>query len=214
MLSSSPRLVKAGLVVADADKGSVIRVIPLQYNPTRLSRSFSLKTLGDHADRSEALRLTGPPIETITLEASIDAIDALERGDKDAAANGIGGYLAALELLTTPASAQLLAADRASQQGVLEILPMPQPLTLLVWGKSRIVPVRINSLSVTEEAFDPALNPIRATVSLGLRVLTVDDLGFAARGGQIFLNHLVVKEQLARKLPAASLDALGIGALP
>jgi len=214
MLSSSPRLVKAGLVVADADKGSVIRVIPLQYNPTRLSRSFSLKTLGDHADRSEALRLTGPPIETITLEASIDAIDALERGDKDAAANGIGGYLAALELLTTPASAQLLAADRASQQGVLEILPMPQPLTLLVWGKSRIVPVRINSLSVTEEAFDPALNPIRATVSLALRVLTVDDLGFAARGGQIFLNHLVVKEQLARKLPASSLDTLGIGALP
>jgi len=214
MLSSSPRLVKAGIVVADADKGSVIRVIPLQYNPTRLSRSFSLKTLGDHADRSEALRLTGPPIETITLEASIDATDALERGDKDAAATGIGGYLAALELLTTPASAQLLAADRASQQGVLEILPMPQPLTLLVWGKSRIVPVRINSLSVTEEAFDPALNPIRATVSLGLRVLTVDDLGFAARGGQIFLNHLVVKEQLARKLPATSLDTLGIGALP
>jgi hypothetical protein len=214
MLSSSPRLVKAGLVVADADKGSVIRVIPLQYNPTRLSRSFSLKTLGDHADRSQALRLTGPPIETITLEASIDATDALERGDKDAAAAGIGGYLAALELLTTPASAQLLAADRASQQGVLEILPMAQPLTLLVWGKSRIVPVRINSLSVTEEAFDPALNPIRATVSLALRVLTVDDLGFTARGGQIFLNHLVVKEQLARKLPAASLDTLGIGALP
>ena len=214
MLSSSPRLVKAGLVVADADKGSVIRVIPLQYNPTRLSRSFSLKTLGDHADRSQALRLTGPPIETITLEASIDATDALERGDKDAAATGIGGYLAALELLTTPASAQLLAADRASQQGVLEILPMAQPLTLLVWGKSRIVPVRINSLSVTEEAFDPALNPIRATVSLALRVLTVDDLGFAARGGQIFLNHLVVKEQLARKLPASSLDTLGIGALP
>jgi hypothetical protein len=214
MLSSSPRLINAGLVVADADKGSVIRVIPLQYNPTRLSRSFSLKTPGEHADRSEALRLTGPPIETITLEASIDATDALERGDKDAAATGIGGYLAALELLTTPASAQLLAADRASQQGVLEILPMQQPLTLLVWGKSRIVPVRIGSLSVTEEAFDPALNPIRATVSLSLRVLTVDDLGFAARGGQIFLNHLLVKEQLARKLPAAGLDALGIGALP
>src|SRR5260221_7208541 len=125
MLSSSPRLVKAGLVVADADKGSVIRVIPLQYNPTRLSRSFSLKTLGDHADRSEALRLTGPPIETITLEASIDATDALERGDKDAAANGIGGYLAALELLTTPASAPPLPPPPGPPPGGAGIPPPP-----------------------------------------------------------------------------------------
>lgn len=214
MLSSSPRLVRAGLVVADADKGSIIRVIPLQYNPIRLTRAFSLKSLGDQADRSEALRLTGPPVETITLEAQIDAVDALARGDKAAAANGIASHLAALELLTTPGSAELLAADRAAQQGVLEVLPISQPLTLLVWGKSRIVPVRINALSITEDAFDPLLNPIRATVSFTLRVLTVDDLGFAGRGGQIFLNHLVVKEQLARKLPASGLDTLGVGALP
>jgi hypothetical protein len=214
MLTSSPRLAKAGIVVADPKNGTVIRVIPLQYNPTRLTRSLKAKALGEQADRSEALRLTGPPVETISIEAAIDATDALERGDATAVASGITSQLAALELLTSPASGQLLASDRAALQGVLEILPMEQPLTLFVWGKNRIVPVRIEDYSVTEDGFDPALNPIRATVTLTMRVLTVDDLGYAAKGGQIFLNHLVVKEQLARGLPAFGLDTLGIGALP
>jgi hypothetical protein len=214
MLTSSPRLAKAGIVVADPKKGTVIRVIPLQYNPTRLTRSLKAKALGEQADRSEALRLTGPPVETISIEAAIDATDALERGDATAVSSGITSQLAALELLTSPASNQLLESDRAAQQGVLEILPMEQPLTLFVWGKNRIVPVRIEDYSVTEDGFDPALNPIRATVTLTMRVLTIDDLGYAAKGGQIFLNHLVVKEQLARRLPAFGLDTLGIGALP
>ncbi|MDF0545076.1 hypothetical protein PX699_22240 [Sphingobium sp. H39-3-25] len=213
MLNNSPRLAKAGIVVADPVKATVIRVIPMQYNPTRLSRSLKAKALGEQADRSEALRLTGPPVETITIEAAIDGADALEKGDAETARSGIGPHLAALELLTSPGSNQLLSSDRLAQQGVLEILPMEQPMTLFVWGKNRIVPVRITDYSVTEEAFDPALNPIRATVTLGMRVLTVDDLGFAARGGQIFLNHLVVKEQLARKLPAFGLDTLGIGGI-
>src|SRR5688572_16226004 len=127
MLSSSPRLVKAGLVVADPANGRVMRVIPLQYNPTRLTRSFETKSLGEQAGRSEALRLTGPPVETISMEAVIDATDALERGDELAGATGIASHLAALELLTSPESAQLLESDRQAQRGVLEILPMQQP---------------------------------------------------------------------------------------
>lgn len=213
MLTNTPRLAKAGIVVVEPVNATVIRVVPMQYNPNRLSRSLKAKALGDGADRSEALRLTGPPVETITIEAAIDGADALEKGDAETGRNGIAPHLAALELLTSPGSDQLLAGNRQAQQGVLEILPMEQPMTLFVWGKNRIVPVRITDYSVTEEAFDPSLNPIRATVNLGMRVLTVDDLGFAARGGQIFLNHLVVKEQLARKLPALGLDTLGIGGI-
>ncbi|WP_129793265.1 hypothetical protein [Sphingosinicella sp. CPCC 101087] len=214
MLSTAPRITKAGLVVADPTTGALRRVIPMQINPTRLSRAFQLKTLGEQADRSEALRLTGPAVETISLEAVIDATDALENGDSLAGSSGIASHLAALELLASPESGQLLEVDRQAQRGVLEILPMQQPLTLFVWGKNRVVPVRIGELSINEEAFDPALNPIRATITLGLRVLTVDDLGFAAKGGQIFLNHLVVKEQLASRFPTAGLETLGIGALP
>ena len=67
---------------------------------------------------------------------------------------------------------------------------MIQPLTLFVWSRSRVEPVRISELSVTEEAFDPNLNPIRAKLSLSMRVLTVDDLGFETKGGALFLDHL------------------------
>ncbi len=80
---------------------------------------------------------------------------------------------------------------------MLEILPIEAPLTLFVWSKQRIVPVRVTDLSVTEEAFDTALNPIRAKVSIGMRVLSVDDLGFDHRGGTLFMGYLRNKEALA-----------------
>jgi hypothetical protein len=67
---------------------------------------------------------------------------------------------------------------------------------------------------VTEEAFDPALNPIRAKVSLGMRVLTVDDVGFNHKAGTLFMSYLQVKEQLAARNQGGSLNVLGIGAIP
>ena len=80
---------------------------------------------------------------------------------------------------------------------------MESPLTLFVWSKQRIVPVRLTDLSITEEAFDPNLNPIRAKVSLGMRVLSVDDLGFDHKGGSLFMVYLQQKERLAARMPAA-----------
>jgi hypothetical protein len=80
--------------------------------------------------------------------------------------------------------------------GTIEIIPAEAPLTLFVWSAQRVLPVRITELSVTEEAFDPALNPIRAKVTLGMRVLTVDDLGFTHRGGSLFMAYVRAKERL------------------
>jgi hypothetical protein len=74
--------------------------------------------------------------------------------------------------------------------------------------------VRITEFSVTEEAFDAALNPIRAKVSLGLRVLSVDDLGFDHKGGGVFMSYLNAKEQLLGRAPRAELSSLGIEGLP
>ncbi len=93
---------------------------------------------------------------------------------------GIAPQLAALEALVNPSVDELLALDALTATGTLEILPPEAPLVLFVWSKSRVVPVRVTEFSITEEAFDPALNPIRAKVSLGLRVMTTDDLGFDA----------------------------------
>jgi len=217
-MKASPRLVKGGLVVLDATSGAVKRTIALQYNPDTLTRSYQVQGAGGEggAERAQPFRLKGPAIETISLEAEIDATDALEHPDQNAnaVAYGIAPQLAVLESLVNPTSAELLELSALSQAGTLEILPPEAPLVLFVWSASRVVPVRVTELSVTEEAFDPALNPIRAKVSLSLRVMTTDDLGFDHRGGGIFINHLRTRETLAGKTSAASLQSLGLTNLP
>jgi hypothetical protein len=119
-----------------------------------------------------------------------------------------------LEGLVSPTSARLNELNRLARSGTLEITPMMSPLTLLVWSRHRVTPVRITDLAITEEAFDPNLNPIRAKVSLGLRVLSVDDLGFDTKGGNIFMAYLRSKEQLADRYKAGALSALGITGIP
>jgi len=212
----SPRLLKGGLVLLDANTGQVQRIISLQYNPDTLSRSLQVQAHTEGGDRSEALRVKGPPVETLKLEVDIDATDQLERPDENRTAVEVGIHpqLAALETIVHARSADLQANDTLAAAGTLEIVPMEAPLTLFVWSKNRVVPVRITEFSITEEAFDVALNPIRAKVSLGLRVLTVDDVGFAHRGGSLFMSYLRNKEALARLTSTASLSTLGLQGLP
>lgn len=212
---NSPKLLKGGLVLIDPETAMVQRIIALQYNPDSLSRSFQIKGVGSEGgDRSEVLRLKGPPVETIKVEAEIDGTDQLEFADAVATTVGIHPQLAALETIVYPTSGQLLANNTLAQAGKLEIAPMETPLTLFVWSKTRVVPVRLTEFSITEEAFDPALNPIRAKVSLGMRVLTVDDVGFSHKAGTLFMSYLQVKEQLAAQHQGGSLNVLGIGAIP
>lgn len=213
----SPRLVKGGLVLLDPVTGLVQRVISLQYNPDTLTRTLQVQaTETGHQNRSEALRIKGPPVETFKLDAEIDATDQLEFPDQNpnAARFGINPQLAALETIVYPTSAQLLASNSLAQSGTLEIAPMEAPLTVFVWSKSRVVPVRVTDFTITEEAFDTALNPIRAKVSLGMRVLNVDDLGFQHPGGRMFMSYLTNKEQLAAKAASVGISVLGLGGLP
>jgi hypothetical protein len=213
----SPRLVKGGIVLMDPDTTAVLRIIVLQYNPDTLSRTLQVKGVGgETGDRSEALRLKGPPTETIKVDAEIDATDQLEFPDQNqnTVQLGIHPQLAALETIVYPSSAQLLANNALASSGTLEIAPMEAPLSLFVWSKNRIIPVRITEFSVTEEAFDPSLNPMRAKVSLGMRVLNVDDLGFEHKGGSLFLVYQQQKERLAGLAPAGSFGTLGIGGIP
>ena len=213
---TSPRLIKGGLVQVDVKSGRTLRTIALQYNPDSLSRTMQVQAAGESGgDKSQALRIKGAAAETIKVEAEIDATDRLEHPDqnKTAAEVGIHPELAALELLVQPTSEALQGNDSIARGGTLEVLPIEAPLLLFVWGPNRVVPVRITDLSITEDAFDANLNPIRATVSLGMRVLTVDDLGFDHRGGQLFMAHLRSREMLAKKAGSASLSALGVKGL-
>lgn len=213
----SPRLLKGGLVLINPETSAVRRIIVMQYNPDTLSRTLQVQGLGaESGDRMEALRLKGPPVETIKMEVEIDAIDRLEFPKQNATTAELGIFpeLAALETIIYPTSAQLQNNNRQSQSGVLEIAPMESDLSLFVWSKSRVLPVRITEFSITEESFDTHLNPIRAKVSLGMRVLSIMDLGFDHKGGNLFMVYHRQKEQLAARARAGAFGALGITGVP
>jgi hypothetical protein len=212
----SPRVLKGGLVLLDPEGRVIQRVIPLQYNPDTLTRSLQVLGSGpESGDRLESLRLKGPPVETIKLEAEIDATDQLEDPDNNADAVNLGIHpqLAALETVVYPASADLQQQNSLAGLGTLEIAPVEAPLTLFVWSRNRVVPVRITEFSITEEAFDPALNPIRAKISLTLRVMSINDLDFPTKAASLYLVYQQQKEQLARRGAGTSTAPFGIGGL-
>jgi hypothetical protein len=207
----SPKILKGGIALINNETGNVERLIALQYNPETLTRSVQIKGVsGESGDHVEALRLKGPPVETIKLEAEIDATDKLELADSSTGKEGLHAQLAALETIVYPSSTTLFSNNVQAGAGSIEIAPMSGPLTVFIFGAKRILPVRITEMSITEEAFDINLNPIRAKISLGMRVLTVDDLGFEAKGGGLFMTYLQQKEQLAQKATPGTFAALGI----
>jgi hypothetical protein len=206
----SPRVVKGGLVEVDVATGHTTRVIALQYNPESLTRTMAIQAAGN--DHGQALRLKGVAVETLRLEAEIDATDQLEFPDQNPAVTDVGIHpqLAVLEQLVQPHSSVLQSNEAMASAGLLEVLPVEAPLTLFVWSRQRVVPVRVTELTLAEEAFDVALNPIRAKVTIGMRVLSVDDLGFDHRGGTLYMGHLRNQERLASRAGSVALSALGL----
>jgi hypothetical protein len=214
----SPRILKGGIVLLDPETFTVRPngIIVLQYNPDTLSRTLKIQGAEEGADRSEALRLKGPPVETFKLEAEIDATDRLENPDANPSVvqNGIFPQLAALEMIAYPPSTTLQNNFTLAQGGTLEIMPVLAPLPLFVWSANRIVPVRLTEFSITEEAFDPNLNPLRAKVSLGMRTLSIDDLNFNDKGGSLYMVYQQQKQTLAAMYQGGNFSALGIRGIP
>jgi hypothetical protein len=211
-----PKPIRSGLVIVDPERGTPQRIIVLQFNPDTLERSVQPQAAGGEqdgggggsgGDRNEALRLKGPAQESWKFTAEIDATDQLDI----AAPDGIHPQLAVLEMLVQPTTAQLRAASHLSKKGTIEISPIEMPLTLFTWGSKRVMPVRLTELSVNESAFDVGLNPIRASLSIGMKILTVSDLPAGHRGAELYLAHLAQKEQLARASRGGSPAQLGLG---
>lgn len=206
---------QAGLVVQDPDTGAVLHVLTLHLTPDGISRTLTPRGGGDDgADPLEIRRLTGPPVETITLEAELDAVEMASGPDAGAAGVahevGLHAVLAELEGLTRPALEDIRSAHALASRGAFEVLPPRQPDVLLVWGRHRVVPVRLTDLSVTEEGYDAELNPLRATVSLSLRVLSVNDVGVDSRAGSWALAQHAAAEGLAGRVRSTSTARLGV----
>jgi len=212
---NSPKIVKGGIVLVDAKSGQTLNIITMQYNPDSLSRKYDPQGFGS-GGQGEALRFKGPAVETLTIEVEIDAADQLEfpEQNQNVIEHGIQPQLALLESLINPTSEQLNNNNNLANAGTLEIAPMEAPMAFFVWSKNRVVPVSIATFSITEEAFDTQLNPIRAKVNLAMKVLNINDLGFNHKGGSLFMNYLQNKEQLASKVNGGSLNSFGVSSLP
>ncbi|MDN5794387.1 MAG: hypothetical protein L0H79_01380 [Intrasporangium sp.] len=212
----SPKTARGALIGLDL-VNPLASVIVFQYNPDEVTRTVTANASSEGGSPGEQLRLKGPPSESISFTVEVDAVDQLERGDALTVSLGLTPVLASFELLLYPKSPVVIANSLLAAAGLVEVVPMEAPLAVLVWGPQRVLPVRLNSFTITEEAFDPGLNPIRAKVGLDLKVLTYEDLGLASAGGALFLAHQITKEAMATINSAASLGdfsasaSLGIG---
>src|SRR5215472_9051322 len=211
-----PRLLSGGLVVFAGDPipTTPTGVIVFQYNPDTVSRRLSpqgtepeyLRNAGD----TEHITL---PEETFDLTIELEATDRLEIGDPLTLRLGLNPSLLALELLLYPSSAALAAQLDLEHKGKAETATASLPMVLMVWSPSRVTPVRLTSLQVTEQAFDTSLNPIRASVQLSMRSLTVRELKAAkSPWNQLVVDLVRQKEVVARtdlgNAAASALNAL------
>lgn len=194
----SPKLPKGAIVAVDSSTYIVVSTVAFQYNPETLTRTLQPQVASEkNGAKVEALRLEGAPVETIKFDVEFDATDQLEQAKKNAIELGIYPQLSALETLIYPKSTQVISNMQPSENGIIEIVPMEAPMTLLVWGNKRVLPVRITDFSITEQAYDVNLNPIRAKVSLSLLVLNYNDLPWGKPAAQLFLAHHKSKELMA-----------------
>src|SRR5262249_56879989 len=117
--------------------------------------------------------------------------------------------LAPLESIFYPKAASVLATDVLSALATIEVIPATGPMILFVWGPQRVLPVRITSFSITEEAHDTVLNPIRAKVELSLTVLSYQDLPLFSPGNLLFLAHHTANQLIATPNTFTNLQSTG-----
>jgi hypothetical protein len=195
----SPKLLKGALVVFETVAPVPTNLIVFQYNPDAMSRGLQHFGGSEGQEGAGSTEPTVPPLQTFQMNVELDAADQLEESNPLSQASGIHATLAALELLLYPSSASLILNKVLSLAGSAIVTLARAPMVLLVWGPLRVVPVRVTTLAVNEQAFDQLLNPIRAQVTMGLRALTIPEL---AQAGPPFdtlalVNH-IAKEVLAR----------------
>jgi hypothetical protein len=180
-------------------------VIVFQFNPEAMKRTLAHRAApapaqgASGAAKEDVLRVAGPPIETINVTVDMHASDQLEKPDDNGAVaeNGLHPALATLELLMYPPTVNAQKIMELAARGQVQVSPADLPLVLLVWGKSRVVPVKLTSFAISEDAFDTRLNPISAKVELGMQVLTYMEFTDSSIGRDAFIAYQQAKESLA-----------------
>lgn len=197
-----PRLLKGALVVFGAPVPLPTNIIIFQYNPESMTRTLKQGADGRRAvtgvclNAGDTNNVLQSPIETYSLSIELDATDQIEDNDTPTLLLGLHPALAALELLLYPGSTVALLNKAMQQLGSWQIVTPKMPFVLFVWGAARIIPVLVNSISITETAFDQLLNPIQAKVDLEMRSLTDSELNHAPAP----FNNLNIINQIAKEV--------------
>lgn len=183
-----PYLLRGALVEYGANLiGPIPNIVIFQFNPETLTRNLQIPQRPSGTGSRETSQAGEAPVEKITLTAHFTAADQLAGNDPLARAFGVGPRLAALEKMARPAGSGGLLGKALDAVGDLlgggggEVTqPIPRetyPRVLFIWGLTRVLPVVIDSLTITEQEYDFILNPVRAEVSLGLSVIIPDAHG-------------------------------------
>ena len=210
----SPRLLKGAIVAYELPQ-TFPTIVAFQYNPEHLTRSVQGRS-AYRGGRGDINRTDGPPEETISLTVEIDAVDQLEHPFENVitAVVGLHPAIAALERLMYPAFPTVVLNRALAAFGSGAILSEPAPLALFIWGPARVLPVRVNSVSITEQAFDTLLNPIQARADLSLKVLTYRELEMTNPGFWVYMASFAQKESMAALSIAQTAASAIRGILP
>lgn len=195
-------LMKGAFVVFQTPAPVPTDIIVFQFNSETLTRRLEPPKENTANQGTSARGAAGAthqsraPTETLTVSIDLDASDKLQDGDPIATAVGLHPAIAQLELLLYPPSALVILNKILALAGVASFDPPNSPLVLFVWGTTRLLPVHVNSIQITEQQFDNRLNPIVARAEIALTVLHEDDLRqpFATLA---MVTH-IAKEGLAR----------------
>ena len=174
MNSFGQKLTRGAL--ASVEKTKLTDVVLFQYNPETVTRTLAPRMTGYEpgkgpAEPSTDVGFSDAASQSISFTAYFDAADALQNGDAMAIAHGIAPQLAILESLMNPTVEAVTSAEGSTADGKMLIETMDAPGTVLIWG-DRVLPVRIASVTITEEAFDAKLNPLRANAAIKVDVQT------------------------------------------
>lgn len=167
--------------------GPIPNIVIFQFNPESLSRTLQIPTRPTGPTQRETTQAGEKTFEQITFKAHFSAVNMLDENKALAKLFGIGPQLAALEKMVLPSS-KIAGLIGAAIDAVGDALggggddapaqPIPRekyPRILFIWGLTRVLPVTIDSMSISELEYDAILNPLRAEVDITLSVINVDD---------------------------------------
>ena len=204
--------------------GPLPNIVVFQFNPEQLSRTVNIPASSttnqkDNERQREQNRTSGPPTESIQVTAHFSAADDLGEGGVVSAVPrvfGIGPQLAAIEKMVYPNAGFISGAIGAAIDAVgdalgggdeegatREVPPEQTPKILFIWGPTRVLPVKIKSLSITEQKFDFLLNPVQAQVQLGLDVLSAPLVNDTVGDGALTYTNTVKEVQATANLVKA-----------